>query len=78
MPSPTTAKSSKSDKLGHASIDRVMDSMVSMKCLERLLDLKLAEIESNMATKDCTNDLKNAIVEQKNRMDELESGVTVM
>eukprot|EP00112_Aurelia_sp_Birch-Aquarium-sp1_P003051 Seg1342.8 transcript_id=Seg1342.8/GoldUCD/mRNA.D3Y31 product="hypothetical protein" protein_id=Seg1342.8/GoldUCD/D3Y31 len=49
-----------------------------MSCLERLLDVKLAELKSDMATKDCINDLKNIIVEQKSRIEELESRVIVM
>ena len=72
------AKSSKSDKLGLALMDPVPDSMISMSCLERLLDVKLAELKNDMATKDCINELKNIIVEQKNRIEELESRVIVM
>ena len=78
MLSKAQAKFSKSDKLGQASMDPVPDGMISMSCLERLLDVKLAELKDDMATKDCINDLKNIIVEQKNRIEELESRVIVM
>ena len=74
----TQVKSSKSDKLGQASMDPAPDSSISMSCLERLLDVKLAELKNDMATKDCINDLKNIIVEQKSRIEELESRVIVM
>ena len=43
MSSKAQAKFSKSDKLGQASMDPVPDGMISMSCLERLLDVKLAE-----------------------------------
>lgn len=59
-------------------MDPVSDSTISLSCLESLLDAKLAELKSDMATKDCINDLKNIIVEQKSRIKELESRVIVM
>ena len=76
MSSKAQAKSSKSDKLDQTSMNLGPNSGISMSCLERLLELKPAEMKKDMAN--CMNDLKNTIVEQKNRIEELESRIMAM
>ena len=42
------------------------------------LDKKLSEMKANLTTKDCIKKLKNNIIVQKNRIDELESKIVIM
>ena len=75
MPQPSRAtKATKSESIGKVETDKV-DMMSS---LERLLDDKLLDLKKDLATKECINELKSLIVEQRNRIDELESKVVVM
>ena len=69
------AKTTKSQAIGLGQVE--MDK-VDMISLERLLDDKLFDFKKDLATKDCINELKLIIVDQRNKIEELESKVVVM
>ena len=70
----TRSKLSKNNSVGHASSVGDTNTDPSMSSLERMLDAKLA----TLATKTCIKELKDVILKQKAKIDELEGKVAVM